>query len=463
MSLDTKETGNIAGSFRDPAGSVFYKDGIVYRRVNKMAAGDYDHLMRSGLYDSLAKEGLLIPHEEIPLSGPPADLGLHRLLKPRLVPFISYPYEWCFGQLKSAALATIKIQLRALEFGMSLKDASAYNIQFQSGHPVLIDTLSFGRYRENDAWIAYRQFCQHFLAPLALISFRDARLNQLSKIYLDGIPLDLASSLLPARTRLKFSLLAHLHVHARCQAYFAQGMPAMNSSPISLSSLLALIENLKSTVESLEWQPEKSEWSGYYDGEGCPPAVLDKKKEIITGFLKMARPKMLWDLGANTGLFSRIAAGCGTCTVSLDADHSCVEKNYRECVRNNETNILPLVMDLINPSPAIGWANAERGSLMSRGPADAVLALALVHHLAISNNLPFSRIAEFFGGICKSLMIEFVPADDPRAARLISARRGIFHDYSRRLFEEKFSAIFEIRDTVTMEGAGRVLYLMSKR
>ncbi len=193
----------VAASFRDPSGFLFSRNGALYRQINRVYADDYDHLISSGLYDQLVKSGLLIPHREVSEKPVYPELAV-KVIQPELVPFISYPYEWSFSQLKDAALATLAIQKRSIKAGMSLKDASAYNIQFINGKPTLIDTLSFEIYKEGKPWDAYRQFCQHFLAPLALMARVDVRLGQLLRVFIDGIPLDLASRLLPASTRAKF-------------------------------------------------------------------------------------------------------------------------------------------------------------------------------------------------------------------------------------------------------------------
>ncbi|MCJ7513764.1 MAG: hypothetical protein MUO23_12440, partial [Anaerolineales bacterium] len=207
MSSDSPRLG---ASFRDPSGYLFERNGKLFRQVNRSYQADFDRLIASGLYAELTGVGLIIPHIESPAA--PDEPGLaYRVIEPEPVPFISYPYEWSFGQLQTAALTTLSIQKRALSKGMSLKDSSAYNIQFHHGRPVLIDTLSFETYREGEPWDAYRQFCQHFLAPLALMAHTDIRLGQLLRVYIDGIPLDLASRLLPRKTRFSFSLLTHLH------------------------------------------------------------------------------------------------------------------------------------------------------------------------------------------------------------------------------------------------------------
>jgi len=351
----------LSSSFRDPSGFLFFRDGLIYRQVNTIYKENYDRLINSGLYETLVHGELLISHDEVDVGQARSD-KIYKIIKPELIPFISYPYEWCFSQLKDAALTTLKIQKKSLDFGMSLKDCSAYNIQFRKGKPVFIDTLSFEKYREGQPWVAYRQFCHHFLAPLALMSYKDIRLNQLFRVYLDGVPLDLASSLLPFRTR-----------------------------------------------------------------------------------------------------FSRIASDKGIQTISFDIDPAAVEKNYLECVRKGETNIFPLLLDLTNPSPNIGWENQERMSLFERGPADTVFALALIHHLAISNNLPLNKIANLLSRVCNSLIIEFVPKRDSQVQRLLSTREDIFPDYIEQVFEGEFLKYFTIENSVRIRDSERTLYLMQRR
>jgi len=346
---------------------------------------------------------------------------------------------------------------------MTLKDCSAYNIQFRKGKPVLIDTLSFEKYQEGRPWIAYNQFCQHFLAPLALMNYRDIRLNQLLRIYIDGIPLDLASSLLQFHTRFRFSLLSHIHLHAKTQKHFADKIVNISGGKkMSLLSFNGLIANLESAIERLSWQDQKTEWADYYKETNYSLDALQHKKQIIAELLDKINPKNVWDLGANVGMFSRIASDKGIQTISFDIDPAAVEKNYLECIKKGEIHILPLLFDLTNPSPCIGWENQERMSLFERGPADTVFALALIHHLAISNNLPLNRIADFFNRICKSLIIEFVPRNDSQVQRLLLTREDIFPSYRKKAFEDGFRKHFRIQDSVKIRGSERILYLMEK-
>jgi len=452
----------LSASFRDPSGFLFQQDGIIYRQVNLVYKDDYDHLMNSGLYQALVDDKLLIPHEEVGIE-PPAPKLAYRVIKPEPIHFISYPYEWCFSQLRDAALTTLKIQRKATDFGMSLRDSSAYNIQFKNGRPLFIDTLSFGKYHEGEPWVAYRQFCQHFFAPLALMSYKDIRLSQLLSIHIDGLPLDLAARLLPCRTRLRFSLLSHIHLHARSQKHFADKPINIGRHWMSRYALLGILNSLESAVKKLKWQPGGTEWAEYYQDTNYSPQAFEHKKTIVAGFLDRVRPATVWDLGANVGIFSRLASDRGILTVSFDVDPAAVEKNYLDCVARDDTSILPLVIDLTNPSPSIGWENKERMSLKERGPADAVLALALVHHLAISNNVPLSRIAGFLSDICHWLIIEFIPKTDSQVQRLLATREDIFPDYTRQAFEQEFSRCFTIDDSADISESQRRLYLMRKK
>jgi hypothetical protein len=453
------EAAFVAGSFRDPRGFVFQREGRLLRQVNAAHREDHDHLMGSGLYEALTEAGLLIPHREVDAAlavTPEA----YRVLEPERVAFISYPYEWSFGMLRDAARATLSIQELALGFGMSLRDASAYNMQFHEGRPVLIDTLSFERLQEGRPWVAYRQFCQHFLGPLALMSHRDVRLGQLLRVHIDGIPLDLVASLLPRRTRLRPGLLLHVHLHARSQRRHAGATTPRGS--FGPRAFLGLVQSLRSAVDGLRWDPERSAWVGYYqEAESYSAAALEHKKELVARLVEEVDPGNVWDLGGNVGVFSRLASDRGIFTVCFDVDPGCVEANYRQ-VAAGEANLLPLVMDLTNPSSRIGWENRERMSLADRGPADLVLALALVHHLAIGNNVPLPRLGEYLAELGRALVVEFVPKSDAKVRDLLAVRDDIFEDYTAKGFERAFGERFEILRREPVHDSGRVLYLMRR-
>jgi len=465
MSATTDRTAGIVGaSFRDPSGFVFEAGGRLYRQINRSFAGTFDAFVAGGLYERLRADGLIIPHADCApgsVASPAPEIA-HRIIEPERVGFISYPYEWCFSQLKDAALLTLSIQSIAMEQGHSLRDASAYNIQFHRGRPTLIDTLSFERYEEGRPWVAYRQFCQHFLAPLALMARTDVRLATLSRDFIDGVPLDLCSRLLPRSTRLSPGLMMHIHLHARAQRRFAD-QTRVKKRRVSRLAIKGLIDNLASTVRSLKWNPAGTEWGDYYDGTNYTDAAMREKASIVEEYLGRVRPATLWDLGANTGAFSRLAAARGVATVAFDIDPAAVEKNYLDVRRRSETHLLPLTMDFTNPSPALGWDHDERSSLAARGPADMALALALIHHLAISNNVPLERVARFFARLGTTLVIEFVPKSDSQVQRLLSTREDVFPDYQRDGFERAFSGHFEIMDARPVKDSERTMYLMRRK
>ena len=462
MTSQIPNSGQLSASFRDPSGFLFSRGGVLYRQVNRAYEQEFTRLMESGLYEKLVKAGLLIPHVEVDQAPAEGEAGF-KIIQPERVAFISYPYEWSFGQLKDAALATLSIQRRALKAGMSLKDASAYNIQFVRGKAALIDTLSFETYKEGQPWVAYRQFCQHFLAPLALMALNDVRLNQLLRVYIDGVPLDLASGLLPSRTRFNFGLLTHIHLHAGAQKRYSGEDVKSRSGTMSQTAMTGLIDNLEATIKKLDWTPRGTEWSDYYGNTNYSDAAFEHKKRLVEEWTNRIKPMLAWDLGANNGVFSRVVSGTGAQVISFDIDPAAVEQNYRKVKADKTQNLLPLLLDLTNPSPAIGWANRERNSFGERGPADLILGLALIHHLAISNNVPLPHLADFFAEAGKWLVIEFVPKSDSQVERLLTSRVDIFPQYTREGFEAAFSKRFDIRSAIDLRESERVLYLLEKK
>ena len=458
-----KNQNTIPSSFRDPSGFLFLYNGELFRQINNSYKDEYDFLKNSGLYEKLVQNKLLIQHKEVENVEISNDKKCYKIIKPEKINFISYPYEWSFTQFKQAALTTLKIQKIAFEYGMTLKDASAYNVQFLEGKPIFIDTLSFEKYHEGQIWKPYRQFCQHFLAPLALISNKDIRLNQLLRIYIDGIPLDLTSDLLGKGSRFSFSLLSHIHLHAKSQKHYENKQVKTKEKKIGKNSFIGLIESLYSGVEKMKWTPEKTEWGEYYSDTNYSEVSFNRKKEIISKVIDEIKPNNVWDLGANKGIFSRIASDKNIETISFDIDPIAVEKNYLEVIEKNEKRILPLILDLTNPSPGLGWENVERDSLINRGPSDLVFALALIHHLSISNNLPFTKIVSFFKRICKNLIIEFVPKSDSQVQRLLSTREDIFDEYNLTNFQNEFSKNFVIKNKIELEESKRIFFVMENK
>ena len=453
-------TNKAPSSYKDPSGFVFFQNDKILRQVNKTYKSDYDLLIKSGLYQKLVELELLVPHKELNLKG---TAEAYKILEPQVIPFISYPYEWCFSQLKDAALLTLKIQKTALDYGMSLKDATSFNIQFLGGKLVFIYTLSFEKYKPNVPWVAYRQFCEQFLSPLALFALKDVRLNTIMEAHAGSIPLNLAAKLLPASAKVKPSLLIHILLHARSQKKYSEATlikkPKKN---FSKRAFIGLIDSLEGAVKSLKLKTDKTVWTNYYDPNdhgSYQDESLAKKKEIVAKFIDVAQPKTLWDVGANTGVYSQIAADKNIFTVSFDNDHTVIEQNYLRMKKQKEKNILPLWVDVVNPTPAIGWENMEREAFLTRPHPDMALALAVIHHLAISNNLPLGHLAEFFSKICRTLIIEFIPKEDYRVKLLLQSREDIFDSYNQKSFEKEFAMYFSIVKKTQLPNSKRTLYL----
>ena len=462
----------LRASFRDPCGFLFEADdGQLYRQINRRYQSDFETLHNSGLYDELASRGMLIEHDRVDDVKPISDDGF-RVIRPRRLPFISYPYEWAFSALKDAALLTLEVQLQALEHNMQLKDATAYNVQFDGCRPVLIDTLSFERMEADRPWKAYGQFCRHFLAPLALMAKTHADCGYLLRDYIDGVPLDVASRMLPGGTRWSIGLQVHLHWHAKMVAKHQETKAATGATSqnprrarvrdlhMPKNRLLAYLGNLRSTINSLRSNFGKTEWDDYYQENSYSTEALNAKRELVERYLRLAGPSTVWDLGANTGVFGQIACDLGCFTCAFDVDPACVERAYLAGRKTKQANFLPLRMDLTNPSPSLGWAHGERDSLACRGPADTIMALALIHHLAISNNVPLPAVADFFRRLGRSLIIEFVPKQDPQVQRLLENREDIFDGYHQEGFKQAFGRHFHLRESQPVGADGRVLYLM---
>lgn len=449
------------GSFRDPSGFVFRRAGRLMRQVNEVYAPHYEKLMASGLYEKLVHKKLLVSHEELP-GGDGLTPEAWKVLAPEKVWFVSYPWEWCFGQLQSAALVTLAIQKLALDHGMILKDASAFNVLFRGHRPVFIDTLSFEEYIEGEPWVAYRQFCEHFVAPLALMYYRDRRLSALQRKFIGGVPLDLAAELLPWKTRFSFSLAAHIHVHARYQKKYQADRGETKKGKVSLRSLRAIVDSLEGAIRKMKLPEEETEWGDYYSDTNYSETAAAFKARFVEEAVVETAPATVWDLGGNTGRYSRVASKMGINTVSFDVDHAAVEKSFREGVSSKEENLLPLVMDFTNPSPGIGWAGEERSSLTDRGPADLGLALAVTHHLAISNNVPLGGVAAYFAALAKKLVVEFIPKEDSQVQRLLATRKDVFPNYTPDGMKAAFGKYFKTLKTSPVPESKRVLCLMER-
>lgn len=441
-------------SYRDPSGFIFSHNSKIYRQVNLVYKENFDHLIASGLYDHLTGQSLLIPHQQI-LTNFTGEREWYTTLEPAPLPFISYPFEWSFSMLKDAALLTLLLMEKSMEYGMILKDANPYNVQILNGRMIFIDTLSFEKYDETKPWVAYRQFCENFLAPLALMHYGGVPLTKLFLAYPEGIPLDLASSMLPFIARWNIHIQLHIYLNNRVSK---ENKKEKSSKPFSKKKLVHILASLRSAVESFHLNYKGSWWNYYTEAEQRAD-YLFFKKEIIQNWLKRGNYRTAFDAGANDGTFSELLAAQNIMVISADTEHYAIDKLYNS-VKEKAQTIYPLIVDLANPSPATGINNLERYSLVQRLSVDLVIALAVIHHLCVGKNIPFHKTAQFFKGLGKTLIIEFVPREDEKVTLMLEEKKDVYQWYTQESFEETFRAVFFIESKEIIQDSVRTIYLM---
>ena len=448
-------------SFRDYHSIIGYEKDAIKRLLHKDYLPHYLQLINSGLYNHLIEKKLLVAHQENTSNLNP-DYPIE--LVPDRVPFISYPYEWTFNQLKDAALLTLEINRISLEYGMILKDASAFNVQFIGPNPVFIDTASFVKYEEGQAWIAYQQFCRHFLAPLALSDYGDIQLRKLILSNIDGISLDLCKKMLPLKSCFNSGIFLHIWLNSLAQKptkrqrenkklFYTQ----------SKQKLLAVQENLLSSLKSLNSQHDKSQWADYYENTNYTKNDETQKEKYLLSMTKLLNVSSILDLGANEGRYSRLLSKQVSFVLSTDYDEIAIAKNYNIAKEEAIENILTLHLNIVNPTPAIGFANQERKSFLERVGVDLVLALALVHHLTITHDLSFEQLAKQFSKMGKNLIIEFPPREDEKVIIIAQGKPNQYQNYHRENFEAAFGKFYHLKSSQTIHGNNRILYCYERK
>jgi SAM-dependent methyltransferase len=446
-------------SYRDPSGFIFIRDKEIYRQVNLCYKEQYDYFMSSGCYDHLSKNGWVIRHEGAGNEMAAAE-GCYKVLKPEKINFITYPYEWGFDMLKEAALLTLTVLRGALKFDMILKDASPYNIQWQNGCFVFIDTLSFEKC-SSQPWIAYRQFCENFLAPLLITRYSGVPSHQLQLAYPDGIPLEIVKKILPYRARFSFSVYLHIFLHSK----FSNGnSDSQKKRPFGKNELIQLVANLEGLIKGLHIKKQASAWSSYYEEGIENPDYLNLKKEKIVEWMgKMQNKESILDIGCNTGEFSFIAAQHFNKVYSADFDPGCINELYLANKKSGTKNLQPFILDLANPSPANGFNSKERMSFVDRNPAGTILALAVIHHLVIGKSIPLENIHSFFYQMGNTFIIEFVSKNDKKVQGMLKEKNNVCHTYTEEHFVAVFSGGFVITDSYKIPGTERTLYFLRKK
>ena len=447
------------GSFRDPGGRIFTAGGRILRAVYSGSAADYEAVRDSGLLKELGEAGLVVSTRELAdapqLPGDPVHVLEHERL-----PFISYPYEWSFTLHKKAALLQLDLMLRALERGFTLSDATAYNIQLVGTRPIYIDHLSFQPYEEGAIWAGHRQFCMQFLNPLLMWTRLGVSPNAWFRGTLEGIaPEDLAP-LLRRRDRLSWTILSHVIVQASAQRRANEMTPKGRSAAharLPRRSFVAMLDGLRSFVAKTELPRQATVWDRYDTDNSYSGGEAANKAEFVKEMVAAVRPAKLFDLGCNTGDYSLAAleAGAGY-VVGFDFDFGALERAVARSDREN-LPFLPLWLDATNPSPAQGWGQQERKGFSDRADADAVIALAFIHHLAIARNIPLGMAVDWIMSVAPVGVIEFPPKTDPMVQQLLANREDIFPDYSEERFLAEVRARGRVIRTKHLSKDGRLL------
>ncbi len=449
------------GSFRDPESRVFYAGDEVYRALSPDGLSDFEALQASGLLedqrivatqraeDTAALRGLLV-HE-------PA-----AVLRHERIPFVSYPYEWTFSMLKDAALLQLDLLLAALDHDLVLKDATPYNVQFKGAKPVFVDVGSFERLREGEPWVGYRQFCMLYLYPLLLCAVKDVPFHPWLRGSIDGITPAQMRALLSFRDRFRRGLFSNVFLHARLEARYAD-RPEQTKQEVrrlfKKELFVANVRRMRKLVERLSWDPPEDVWTAYGERNSYTGADARRKDDFVRQVATGREWGLVWDIGANNGRYSRIAAEGARTVVAVDAAQGPVELLYRDLRSEGDERILTLAMNLADPSPGLGWRGLERRAMPERGRPDLVLALALVHHVAISANVPVKELVDWLASLGSAVVIEFPTREDPMVKKLLAPKReGLHPDYELGFFERALNDAFEVERSERLESGTRVLY-----
>jgi hypothetical protein len=460
-------------SFRDPASTVLHLGEQVLRGLRAEAVDDWRALASSRFFLRLMEEGKICATEQ----ADPATLGAERLgggwamiLRHERIPFVSYPYEWTFSMLRDAALLHLEILGASLTEGVTTKDGSSYNVQWRGAMPVYIDVGSFERLRDGEPWAGYRQFCQTFLYPLMLQAYLGVSFGPLLRAQVDGIESGQMRALLGGRHRAKPGVLKHVHLHSAMEKRYAGATTQrtrgeLRAAGFSHELVLATVRALDKLTRRLQWRPESSHWESYRGTCTYSDGDRARKEAFVREVLAAAGSlDLVMDLGANDGTYSRVAAGYARYVLAVEADEATTERLYRTLRDSGQDRILPLVTDLANPSPGIGWRNRERAPLFERARPDAVLCLALLHHLAIGRNVPLAELVDWLAGLGGRVIVEFVDPEDPMARQLLGNKpEGLFPGYRRDAFEQLLAERFTVERRQELPSGTRVLYAGTPR
>ena len=452
------------GSFRDRDSRVFVTPEGVFRALSARGLEDFEALRAAPLFGMATDGGTLVRTELTDIQAP--DIlpgGAAGVLRHERLPFISYPYEWTFGMLKDAAALHLDLLDLAIGQGLTMKDASPYNVQWRGALPVFADIGSFEVLRRNEPWIGYRQFCTLFLYPLMLNAYRGISFQPWLRGSLEGIQPTEMARLLVGRDRFRKGVLTHVALHARLERRYAstsrkQVKQELSSAGFKPEIVQANLRKMRKLVGRLTWKAGQTAWTEYHkDNRGYEEADQQAKQRFVAAAAERAKPRLAWDLGTNDGVFARLIAPHCEFVVASDFDHETVEALYQSLKAEGSTKILPLVVDLTDPSPGRGWRGAERSPLEQRGRPGLTLSLALIHHLSITRNVPIAEVVDWLASLGGTHVVEFPLREDKMVQTLMGAKRDESHpDYDLAHFERCLGERFEIANR--LELGTRVLF-----
>ena len=460
--MSSDEVSPEPGSFRDPAARVFRSNGQVFRYLNVDALRDWETLSATRFFKQFTGDGRLIGTERSDAPPLPVSGEWVAVLRHQTIPVVSYPYEWSFSMLKDAALLQLDLLLAALDEGMTLKDSTPFNVQWIGARPVFIDTGSFKRAEAGEPWAGYRQFCEMWLYPLLLQAYKDVPFHPWLRGSLEGIEAGHLNSLMSIRDRLRPGVLTHVYLLSALQARYAGTSRDVKKDLRAAGFGAELVKNnvrgMRRVVEGLNWKRGRSAWSEYAECNTYDRENRERKIQFVRQAAGARHRTLVWDLGCNTGDYSRAVSDRADRVVSVDADHLAIERLYRALKAEGNETILPLVGDLTNPSPGLGWRNRERQTLADRGRPDLILALALVHHLAVGRNVPLPELIEWFASFESEVVVEFVAPEDAMVQQLLRNREHLDFGYTQDRFEDNLAKHFVVVAKESLQSGSRTIY-----
>ena len=455
------------GSFRDPDSRVFLSGGDVYRALSARGADDWRMLRDAPLFEQLISEGKLVATEEVDSAQAPDILTgeVAAVLGHEKIPFISYPYEWTFEMLRDAALLQLELIERSIKAGMMLKDSSPYNVQWRGSKPVFLDIGSFEPLRDGEPWAGYRQFCMLYLYPLMLQAYKDVPFQPWLRGAIDGItPAQAAAIFSSGSDKRRKGVFGHIRMHSRLEQRYSNDKGTdvkknLGSAGFSTELITNNVKKLSKLIAGLQWQASDTQWTEYGTVNTYSDADREVKDSFVSETAARKHRKLVWDVGANDGRYSKLALPHADYVVAVDADQETANQLFQHMRSEGEEKILTLVGNVCDPSPDIGWRNLERGSFERRTDPDLILALAVVHHISIAGNVPLPEVVRWLAGFNSSMVVELPTRDDPMVKSLLAAKReGTHDDYDRPIFEATLNECFDVvRHEETPSGT-RVLY-----